>query len=215
MSHKSELLRKSERMTITLSTLMEYYATSKQVAGCSPKTLIAVRSNLGRFLRFLEQRGHSLRLAEVTIHDARAYVSALQGTVTKYEGHPLNHPIPTSALSPQTVWSHVRTLRAFSNWLRNEGYTKNSVFEMLEAPKLPKKKIEVLSPEEIRQVLESINSNTLMGARLHSMILLMIDTGVRAGELVGMKLADVDWVSWPKKSSKVNHRHFTAQAAHR
>ncbi len=193
MSHKSEQLRKRERMTITLSTLAEYYATSKQVAGCSPKTLVALRSNLGRFLRFLEQREHSLKLSDLTIHDARAYVASLQGTVTKYERHPLNRPIPDSSLSPQTVWSHVRTLWAFSNWLRNEGYTRTSILEMLEVPKLPKKKIEVLSPEEIRQVLQSINSDSFMGARLHAMILLMIDTGVRAGELVGMKLADVDW----------------------
>ena len=64
MAHKSELLRKKERMSITLPTLIEYYATSKQVAGCSPKTLIALRSNLGRFQRFLEQRGHSLKLAD-------------------------------------------------------------------------------------------------------------------------------------------------------
>jgi integrase/recombinase XerD len=193
MSHKSEQLRKKERMSIKLPTLIEYYATSKQVAGCSPKTLIAIRSNLGRFVRFLEQRDHSLTLPELTIHEARAYVASLQGKVIKYEGHPLNHPIPDSALSPQTVWSHVRTLRAFSNWLKEEGYTKNSIFEMLEMPKLPKKKIEVLSPDEIRQILQSINANTFMGARLYAMIMLMIDTGVRAGELVGMKLSDVDW----------------------
>lgn len=193
MSNKSEQLRKRERMSITLPTLIEYYAMSKQVAGCSPKTLIAIRSNLGRFVRFLEQREHSLTLPDLTIHEARAYVASLQGKVTKYEGHPLTHSIPDSVLSPQTVWSHVRSLRAFSNWLKEEGYSKHSIFEMLETPKLPKKKIEVLSPDEIRQVLESINANTFMGARLYAMILLMIDTGVRAGELAGMKLSDVDW----------------------
>ena len=81
MSHKSEQLRKKERMSIKLPTLIEYYATSKQVAGCSPKTLIAIRSNLGRFARFLEQRDHSLTLSELTIHEARAYVASLQGKV--------------------------------------------------------------------------------------------------------------------------------------
>lgn len=193
MSHTSERLRKKERMSIQLATLIEYYATSKQVAGCSPKTLIALRSNLNRFMRFLEQRGHSLKLADLTIHDARAYVASLQGKVTKYDGHPLNRPIPDYELSPQTVWSHVRTLRAFSNWLQQEGYTKTPVFEMLESPKLPKKKIEVLSPDEIRQVLESINTDTLLGSRLYAMILLMIDAGIRAGEVVGLKLGNVDW----------------------
>lgn len=193
MSHKSEHLRKKERMSIQLATLIEYYATSKQVAGCSPKTIIALRSNLSRFVRFLEQRDHSLKLADLTIHDARAYIASLQGKVTKYEGHPLNHPIPDCEFSPQTIWSHVRSLRAFSNWLEKEGYTKTPIFEMLDLPKLPKKKIEVLSPDEIRQVLAAVNADTILGARLYAIILLMIDTGIRAGEVVGLKLANVDW----------------------
>ena len=58
MSRKSEFLRKNERMEITLPTLLEYYTTSKKVAGCSPKTLIAIRSVLGRFIRFLQSRDH-------------------------------------------------------------------------------------------------------------------------------------------------------------
>jgi len=193
MSHKSLQLRKKERMSIQLSTLIEYYATSKKVAGCSPKTLIALRSNLDRFLRFLEKREHSLKLADVTIHDARSYVASLQGKVIKFEGHPLNRPIEGYELSPQTVWSHVRTLRAFSNWIYHEGYTKSPLFQQLEVPKLPQKKIEVLSPEEIHQILDSINSNTFIGARTYAIVLLMIDTGIRAGELVGMKLSDIDW----------------------
>ncbi len=51
---------------------------------------------------------------------------------------------------------------------------------MLEVPKLPKKKIEVLSEEEIRQVLEAINANTFIGARTYAVVVLMLDTGVRA-----------------------------------
>lgn len=193
MSHKSELLRKKERMEITLSTLIEYYVTSKQVKGCSKKTLIGLSSNLARFVRCLTQNGHSLKLADLTIHDARSYIASLQGTVTKYEGHTLTPPKPGCTFSPQTVHKHVTTLRAFSNWLHREGYTKDPLFDLLELPKLPQIKIEVLSPEEIQQVLSCINPSTFMGARLYAMVVLMIDSGVRAGEVVGVKLGDVDW----------------------
>ncbi|MBI4785845.1 MAG: tyrosine-type recombinase/integrase [Chloroflexi bacterium] len=193
MSRRSEDLRKKERMEITLSHLVEYYATAKQVKGCSKKTLIGIKSNLGKFIKFLERRGHSLKLADLTIHDARAYVASLQGTVTKYEGHTLTPPHPNSTFSPQTVHTHVRALRAFSNWLYAERYTKAPIFELLDLPKLPQTKIEVLSPEEIQKVLATINPDTLKGARLLAMVLLLLDTGIRAGEMVGMKLADVDW----------------------
>lgn len=110
-------------------------------------------------MRFLDQQGHSLKLREISVQDARSYVALLQGTVVKYDGHPLNHPIPGARFSPATVWSHVRSLRSFSTWLSREGYTRKPIFVMLEVPKLPKRKIEVLSPEEIRHLLEAINPN--------------------------------------------------------
>lgn len=193
MSNRTRVLLKKECMEITLPVLIDYYVMSKQVAGCSAKTLIGFRTNLGKFIRYLQTRDHSLKLSDLTIHDARAYIVSIQGKVTRYENHPLNRPIPDYTLSPQTIHKHVTTLRAFSNWLKAEGYTRSPLFEQLELPKLPNKKIPVLSPEEIQQVLESINAMTFMGARLYAMVVLMVDTGVRAGEVAGMKLADVDW----------------------
>ncbi len=193
MSHRTQVLLKKERMQVTLPILVEYYATSKQVKGCSPKTLVGIRSNLNKFIKFLEKRGHSLKLSDLTIHDARAYVASLQGTVTKYEGHPLTPAHPGARFAPETIHTHVRALRGFSVWLEREGYTKDILFALLDLPKLPQKKIDVLSPEEIQQILASMNPNTFKGARLSAMILLMLDTGIRAGELVGLKSADVDW----------------------
>jgi site-specific recombinase XerD len=94
----------------------------------------------------------------------------MRGKAVKFEGHPLNRPIPGYTFSPQAIHKHVMTLRAFSNWVKQEGYTKNSIFELLELLKLPKNQIPILSPEMIQQVLESINANTFMGARLYAMV---------------------------------------------
>lgn len=121
MSRKSEFLRKRERVDITLPMLLDYYLTSKKVRGCSPKTIIALRSVLQRFIRFLEGRQHSLKLGNLTIEDGRVYVASLQGRITKYEGHTFNRPVAGAEYSPQTIHSHVRILRTFSNWLVNEG----------------------------------------------------------------------------------------------
>ncbi len=193
MSHVSSLLRKKERMEITLPTLIDYYLTSRKLKGCSPKTIAIYRSNLGLFIRFLESRTHSLRLVDLTLQDARTYVAQQQGKITKFEGHTFTKPHPESSYSPVTIHSHVRTLRSFSAWLEREGYTKTHLFKLLELPKLPQVKIDVLSPEEIQQILAAINPGTFQGARLMAIVLVLLDTGIRAGELVGLKLSDVDW----------------------
>jgi site-specific recombinase XerD len=193
MSNRTKVLLRKEQMEVTLPILMEYYVTSKQVKGCSKKTLLGLRYNLGKFMHFLRSHGHSLKLKDLTLHDARDYVISLQGIVTKYEGHTLTPAHPNSTYSPETVHTHVRALRGFSFWLRQEGYTDNPVFELLELPKLPKKKIEVLSAEEIQQITAVINPNHLIGARNLAMVLLMLDSGIRASELIGLQLREVDW----------------------
>ncbi len=193
MSRKSDQLRRQERMEILLTTLLDYYLTSKKLKGCSPKTLISMQSILNRFVHFLQARGHSLKLVDVTLQDARDFSASLNGKVTKFEGHRFNHPIPDSHYTPETVHSYVRALRTFSNWLYEEGYTRHPLFDRLELPKLPKPHVEVLTPEEIQTIIASINPDTFLGSRLLAMVLIMLDTGIRAGELVGMLMQNVDW----------------------
>jgi len=62
MSLRTEGLLKRERIEVTLENLVEYYATSNQVKGCSKKTSTGIRSNLRNFIHFFEKRGHSLEL---------------------------------------------------------------------------------------------------------------------------------------------------------
>lgn len=193
MSRKSEQLRRQERMEILLTTLQDYYLTSKKLKGCSPKTLTARQSVLSRFIRFLEARGHSLKLIDLTLQDARDFSKSLNGAITKYEGHKFNHPVPDSHYAPDTIHSYVRILRSFATWLYDEGYTRRPLFDRLELPKLPKPHVEVLTPEEIQKIIASINPDTFLGSRLLAMILIMLDTGIRAGELVGMLMQNVDW----------------------
>ncbi len=187
-------IRARERMELPIAQVVEHYLTSKKLRGLSPKTLRGLRSNLGLFLRFLEKDlQHSMKLGDLDIEHARAFIASMQGPVTMRANHPFNQPVHNAYYSPETIYSRVRDLRSLSNWMYQEGYTKRPIFERLELPKLPQKKIDVLSPEEIKQILDSINPNTLNGARMMAMILVMLDTGIRAGELVGMKMADMDW----------------------
>jgi hypothetical protein len=110
MSRKSEQLRRQERMEILLTTLQDYYPTSKKLKGCSPKTLTAMQSVLSWFIRFLEARGHSLKLADLTFQNARDFSNSLNGKITKYEGHKFNYPVPDSHYAPDTIHSYVRIL---------------------------------------------------------------------------------------------------------
>jgi site-specific recombinase XerD len=73
----------------------------------------------------------------------------------------------------------------------DEGWITRNPLEKLRRPRLPKPVIEILSDEEIGRIISSINPKCLFGARLYTIVLLLLDTGIRASELCSLTLEDV------------------------
>lgn len=188
MADRTKVMLRRERMEITLPLLIDLFATSKQTEGRSPKTVDWYRWLLGKFVGFL---GDKLKLAQLSVDDARAFVAALQARDCRYENHPLAGKQP-GGLSPYTIHGYVRTLKVFSTWLHEEGFTKTDLFARLKRPKLPEPMVEVLSDQEIGQLVEAINPNSFLGARLYAMVLLLLDTGIRGSELCSLTLDNTD-----------------------
>jgi integrase len=85
-------------------------------------------------------------------------------------------------LSPHTVSSYLRTINGFLSWARQEGET---VSARAHIPKTPQKIVETLSREEIAAMEKAANERDGLIVRL------LADTGIRAGELVGLRLGDL------------------------
>jgi site-specific recombinase XerD len=49
-----------------------------------------------------------------------------------------------------------------------------------------------LTDEEIEKIIESINPNNVVGARLHAMVLLLLDSGLRISELAEARMSHLD-----------------------
>jgi site-specific recombinase XerD len=184
MSATKEALRR-ERMEIALPTLVELFVTTKQTEGRSQRTQEWYRTQLGRFVEFVGE----VKLPDLNVDDARRFVAHLQSQETQFEDHPLR-PVVEKGLSAHTVHGYVRALKSFSGWLKEEGFTSRDIFARLKRPKLPQPLIKVLADDEIEAILGYINPATLLGSRLYLIVLLFLDTGIRASELCTLKLED-------------------------
>ena len=182
----SEILRR-ERMDITLPTIVELFLATKQTEGRSPKTVSVYGDVLRRFCALV---GEGVHLGQLGISHARAFVAWLQEKDTRYEDHPHRAPV-AGGLSGATVHAHVRVLKTFATWLEAEGWTTKNAFDRLKRPKLPKPVIEILGDDEIDRLLGQVNPKCVLGARLYTIVLLLLDTGIRAGELCGLALPHV------------------------
>jgi integrase/recombinase XerC/integrase/recombinase XerD len=90
-----------------------------------------------------------------------------------------------------TIHGHVRTLRAFSNWLLKEKLTDLNFTAGIKPPKIVKKVISTLSDEEIAQILSTFNPTSHSEMRNKVLFMLLLDTGLRIGELISLKIDDI------------------------
>jgi integrase len=92
-----------------------------------------------------------------------------------------------AGLSPRTVqYLHVVLHRALKQALR-WGLVPRNVAEAVDPPKVPKKDVTPLSPDQARVLLEAARRD-----RLEALYVLAIHTGMRQGELLALKWEDVD-----------------------
>lgn len=93
--------------------------------------------------------------------------------------------------SEATVANYFRSLRAFWSWLVSEEVLEKSPFEGMPAPKVPKKPIQPFTGDQLRALLEAA-SQSACPRRDVAMVLLLLDTGMRVSELVGLSVGDID-----------------------
>jgi site-specific recombinase XerD len=137
---------------------------------------------------YQDSNGLSMDLPTFNISTARNYILYLQQRkkLSRYPGNSQKN------LSPKTVQCHVRTLKAFSSWLFREGFTSENRLTNLKIPKAPSKIIEPLTPEEINKFFRCINKKHPMSMRDLAILILMLDTGVRASEVCSLKLGHLN-----------------------
>ena len=172
-----------------LLELITYYEVCNKAEGKSQKTISWYSDNLHRFRAYVLNRHHNDNIDSIDTKLIREYILYLMAR-HRFESHPYNSPT-NEPLSSSTIHGHVRTLRAFSNWLLKEKLTDTNFTAGIKPPKIVKKVISTLSDEEITQILNTFNPTSHSEMRNKVMFMLLLDTGLRIGELISLKMDDI------------------------
>lgn len=102
---------------------------------------------------------------------------------------------------PATIAHKVRDLKAFFNFLAEEGFIKSdkNPCKKIEQPKV-ETKIPVFKPDHIRRIFAYFKhmkrkEKTFYAYRNYVIVKTLLGTGIRVGELINIKWADVDLVN--------------------
>jgi len=172
------MTRKAEFRTLgrglELSNLIEAYLLACQAEGKSLQTIRWYEQKLRTFTDHLRSRRLPLSASAVTPEILRGFIAHLQ----------------TTGVSPLTVRGYAQVTKGLFTWLEEEGYMAESPVRRVKMPKIPRYVVRPLEDEQMRQLLSAINPRTSAGTRDLAILLLLLDTGMRLGELAGLTLAE-------------------------
>lgn len=167
---------------ITLAQAIESFFQDFIARGLSKNTRQRYQDELRDFTKFLNGKGKT-ELHTVTKEDLRAYIAEL---LTRTHRH---HPDQT--LSPHTADGHYRTIKAFFTWCTADGLLDRNPMLNVRHPELPIRLVPRLSEEQVAKLLGLIEQ-TKSPQRNLAMIMLMVGCGLRRGEVLGLRVEDVD-----------------------
>jgi integrase/recombinase XerD len=158
--------------------VLDFLAHLELERGLARNTLEAYRSDLLAFGRHLAARG--LELETVSSREIADYLAEL---ATGGEG---------PAASASTVRRKSACLRSFYRHLRREGVRESDPTAAVAAPKRPARLPDVLSRDEVRSLLAQPSGTEPATLRDRALLETMYACGLRASEVTGLDLADVD-----------------------
>jgi integrase/recombinase XerD len=176
--------------TWPVSDLLEDYRLNLLALNRSPKTITWYMEILKRYFAFLEAHSLLLPIDKLGTGELKAYILHLN-SASRWSNHPVVKKV-TGKLSAHSVEGHVRAIKAFWGWLERENYIEGNRLAKFPLPKVPVRPVNILSDDQIKVLLNTIDRFTHRGAKYYLIILLMLDTGIRISELVHIKIEDID-----------------------
>ena len=163
---------KKENKCKELEEYLEYLEYQKNYADY---TIINYEHDILEYLDFIHSQALDFR--EIEYSDIRFYLMYLKDE-KKDDNASINRKLSS--------------LRGFYNYLANEKLVQTNVFSLVNGPKKSKKLPRYFEYNELEELFQVPDSKTAVGQRDLLLLEMLYATGVRVGELVNIKIKDID-----------------------
>jgi site-specific recombinase XerD len=159
-----------------IQTLARGFRLSLEAENKSPRTVETYTEATRLLAAFLERRGMPTEVASIRREHVEAFLADL-----------LNR------FKPATAANRYRALKRFFGWLIDEGEITESSMKNIKPPYVPKEPVPVLSESQLSKLLKACEGRDFDSRRDAAVIRVLLDTGIRRQELLGLKLGDIDF----------------------
>ena len=161
----------------TVAELRDDLELSLVAANKSPETVRIYTTAVRQFGDFLADRGMPTEVANVKREHIEAFLVDLR----------------ERGRSASTAKTRFGGLQVFFKFCEEEGEVERSPMFRMKPPMVPEQPVEVISDDDLRQLIASLESDrSFYGRRDVAIVRLFIDTGMRVSELAGITNDDID-----------------------
>lgn len=169
---------------LDMKNIIQGFNLSCQIDNKSPKTIEWYTGFLHRFLEYLNRNSYPTQVDRVKKDHIKSFILYLQQKAkAPHTGKPL---------SKSTVQGYVRTLKAFFSWVIREEYIEHNPMAKIPVPRAHHGIVNTFNHEQIARLVNLCRISNGSGYRNLTIILILLDSGIRVSELVGIDLHDVD-----------------------
>jgi len=152
---------------LTLNIAIEGFLLECHARSLSKHTILQYKTTLERFYH---QIGDKF-VNDITLSEITKFLNAY------------NYMKPKSVLN-----LHI-ALSAFWSWLQRQGYVEENIIHRIPRPKPQQVAINPFTESEIKLLFSALGRKA---ERNRAILLLLLDTGIRASELINLKKSDID-----------------------
>ena len=97
----------------------------------------------------------------------------------------------SDGINPRSIQRHLSSAKGFFKYLKKNGLVNTSPFDLISAPKTPSNLPDVLSPEDVEQLL-NFKPSSLIEVRDMAIVELIYSSGLRVSEAIDIDIADFE-----------------------
>ncbi len=157
-----------------LNDIKEYLLFVSQVKNLSKNTISAYERDLKKLAKFIDDLNLT-NYSEINNEICSAWIGNLYSQDN----------------NPRSIQRHLSSAKGFFRFLKKNNLIESSPFELVSAPKSPSNLPEVLSPEDVEQLL-NFKPSSLIEIRDMAIIELMYSSGLRVSEAVNVNMDDFE-----------------------
>lgn len=138
-------------------------------------TIESYNSDIGKFISFIRSKNPTSFASNIITSDVEEFLKA------EFD----------AGISKRSQARYLTALKTFFNYLQEENSNIANPCENLDSPKATRKLPDILSIDEVIQILDSVDLSTPLGIRNKAILEMLYSCGLRVTELVTLRLTDI------------------------